>query len=1180
MSGGKSLDARLVTLDGTHLIEASAGTGKTWTITSLYLRLILERDIKVSNLLVMTYTNAATRELRSRIRQTLETARHCLSNGSTEAISQLTAQTIDSEQFLYRARRALLDFDEAAIFTMHGFCQRVLAERSFEAATPFELEVLTDQSALLAEIIDDFWRTRICSAEPLWASYLLSQGAADAKQLQRLLYPLVGRPYLQVVAPAAVATEPNNERSLLAAFEELQQLWQTARQTIAELLHDHPALNRNAYRVASIPRWIEAMNNFLSRARPDFVCFAEFRHFDRFQSTILQSPKSLKKGQHAPEHPFFDACDHYATLHSQQKDIFMARYQRLQSELFDYANHELLARKSEQHLQSYDDLLYRLNLALDQNPLLTDTLRTDYQAVLVDEFQDTDPTQYAILERVFISGGLPTFLVGDPKQAIYSFRGADIYSYLRAKRDVADHHQLDTNWRSSDRLIHAVNVLFGNAEHHNPLYFPEIPFSPATGASNTRLELSGDPNIKAALVCWQIARNEPSKLLSKQNARQQAAQATAGEIARLLTIPAKLGNNPLAASDIAVLVRTHHEAEIIERSLQAAAVPSVRQTQQNVFDSHEALELERLLIAIAEPTREAHVRAALLTELLGYDARELAELAKDATRWAERLDDFFSYRTLWDEHGFARMFSRLVQGEGIQQRLLAYVDGERRTTNLLHLGELLQAEAPLRAGIQASIKWLAQRRGDSAANEEWLLRLESDAERVRIVTIHASKGLEYPVVFCPFTFGGESAVRHHGPIVCHDAVADALVLDFALSQDDPAYQQAEQSAFAENLRLLYVAVTRAQSRCYITWGAINEAASAPLAWLLHHEEGDTDINACAARVRSLTDEQIATALWRMAAKSSGAFAMCSPPQTAKRYQSSASVPCAGIARVFKRRLPTARLLHSFTALTRGHETDHPDHDALVQRRPQREGDALVFPRGPRAGTCLHRILEKLDFTESIDGAQREMLDSELRCAGFGERWRDSAVMLLDNTLDTAIDGDALRLRTITRKQRCDELEFYTPLAPLSANALSTLLRQHRFGSGAPAQEWIKALNFEQAHGYLHGFIDLIFEYRGRYFLADYKSNDLGFDDAAYTPCQLEITMARESYFLQYLIYALALHRHLQLRVPGYDYGQHFGGVYYLFLRGMEPASSNRRGVYFDRPAQRLIADLDHLVSGE
>ena len=1177
------LDPMRVPLAGAHLIEASAGTGKTWTITALLLRLVLEHDIPVSRILVVTYTNAATRELRSRIRQVLVKAARSLRSQDQAAVSLLTDEPISPDIALHRIRRAILDFDEAAIFTIHGFCQRVLSNRAFESAMPFEAKLLPDESGLLREVVDDFWRLNVYSADPLWASYLLNQRADDPDHLLQGLRHVVGRSYLQVTPLPPLEDTAPSEQAQEVAFQALKTLWGNECETIRDLLMNHAGLNRNVFRLASIPQWFTQMDDFLDRPQPDFNLFGLFHRFNHFQTSVLQTPKSLKKGCDGPRHAFFNACDRYAETHAALLSLFDLRYQHLQRALFDYTNHELQERKKDRHVQSYEDLLTRLQRALktSQGNALAETLRADYQAALVDEFQDTDPVQYDILQRIFIDGALPTFLIGDPKQAIYSFRGADIFSYLRARRTLRERHRLGTNWRSSDRLLQAVNALFGGGAHANPFCFKDIPFNPAAGAPNQRPELTDDSSLKAALVCWHLKREVPEKPLSKEHARQVASAGAANEIVRLLTDQPRLGERTLAAQDIAVLVRTHHEADWIEHSLRNAGVPTIRQTQGSVFETDEATDLERILIAIANPTLEASVRVALLTELLGHDADDLERLAADAGQWDKRLGDFHRYRALWHDHGFARMFRKLVTNEGLHQRLLTYTDGERRLTNVLHLGELLQAQAGPRGGATALLKWLNRQRDiPTGDQDEWLLRLESDADRVRIVTIHASKGLEYPVVFCPFTFGGELRVSQNGPLVFHDAQSDSLTVDFGSAADSVGLIRAREAAFAENLRLLYVALTRAQSRCYITWGAVNDAATAPLAWLLHHREQDPGqnlIEALTSQVRSLTDDDIAADLQRVAQQAKGAMIVTAPPNTHARYQLPNAVSLQSAARVFSRQLPLKRRMHSFTALSRDQETDLPDHDSLIQRRPDISTDPLRFPRGARAGTCLHRILETVDFTDPLQGPQRTTINQLLRAGGFSEEWGDNVVNLLQRVLATPLDGQ--RLADITREQRCDELEFYYPLASLTADALKALLSQHRFGHGSLANDWVERLQFETAAGYLHGFIDLVFESKGRYFVVDYKSNDLGPRDEDYAPERLLATMVQEHYLLQYLIYTLAVHRYLRLRLPDYDYEQHFGGVYYLFLRGMNPVSEKPSGIYFHRPSAALVEDLDRLVDG-
>ncbi|HRY15016.1 MAG TPA: UvrD-helicase domain-containing protein, partial [Candidatus Competibacteraceae bacterium] len=473
------LDPLYTHLAGFNLIEASAGTGKTYTITALYARLVVEAHIPVNRILVVTYTNAATKELRDRIRNRLAQIRHAFLRGRADDEDELAVRlldlTPDRELAIRRLSNALRGFDESAIFTIHGFCKRVLGDNAFESGLSFDTELMADTRELLQEIVEDFWRRQFYPGSPLVVQYFLDQGDSP-ETLLRQVEPHLGKPYLRVITPTGQANGAALEQTFIAAFQQARDRWRQDRAAIEDLLLTSPALNRKSYGLRSIPGWLETMDAYLSADPPRLALFNKFEQF-----TTSRLRASIRRGQTPPQHPFFDACEVLKTACEALADYY--RYQ-IPVQLLEYCNRELALRKRRQQLQSYDDLLLDLHSALhddQRGAALIETLRNRYAAALIDEFQDTDPVQYEIFRRIYVGTGKPVFLVGDPKQAIYSFRGADIFAYLTARRDTVHQHTLEVNWRSAPRLLTALNAVFG-AVRARPFVFDGIPFHPTIPA--------------------------------------------------------------------------------------------------------------------------------------------------------------------------------------------------------------------------------------------------------------------------------------------------------------------------------------------------------------------------------------------------------------------------------------------------------------------------------------------------------------------------------------------------------------------------------------------------------------------------------------------------------------------------------------------------------------------------
>jgi exodeoxyribonuclease V beta subunit len=823
---------------------------------------------------------------------------------------------------------------------------------------------------------------------------------------------------------------------------------------------------------------------------------------------------------------------------------------------------------------------------------LAASIRQQYSAALIDEFQDTDPVQYEIFSRVYTGADLPLFLVGDPKQAIYSFRGADVYAYLKARDDAqGNRHTLDVNWRSTAALIDAVNTLYRRAP--SPFLADGIEFHPAHPADRVPPRLLIDGIDAAPLVLWFLARASQDKPCSKRDAARFSAQATAAEIARLLQLAASgragfVGDGgeltPLRGNDVAVLVRTHAQGRQIKAALAAHAVNSAEQADDSVFDSDEAVELTHLLRAVENPADDTRLRTALVTTLLGADAEALHTLAGDEPAWEAAVLRFDEYHHLWRDAGFFVMSRRLLEREGVPTRLLSMVDGARRMTNLLHLIELLQAEADGSGlGMGQLVDWLIERRQHRfERGEESQLRLESDEQLVQIVTVHRSKGLEFPIVFCPYLWD-ESQRRASpvAPVFFHDPAdedAPTLQLD---GSDAAARALAQREARSESLRLCYVALTRARHRCYVAWGSINGAGRSAPAWLMHRDRRPfADDEEFFDWFESCGDGDLRADLQALQSAAPHAIALAEPPV----FEPGALIPETGTpavpsARVFRGHIDAPWRTVSYSALVRHGAGDRPDHDAWASApapiEPIAADSIHAFPRGSRAGSCLHAIFEHIDFAAAEEAEWRLVIARELNRHGFPPQWEEVLLRMLGDVLHTPLDGGQLRLARVENRQRVNELEFHYPLQRLDAHELARLLDRHAAGQAYRRQ--IERLQFDPVRGYMKGYIDMVFEHAGRWYIVDYKSNWLGASAEDYAAARLPEVMAEDAYGLQYLIYTLALHRFLRARHAGYDYDRHFGGVYYLFLRGISPARGAGFGVYADRPSATLIAALDAYI---
>ncbi|OAJ54357.1 exodeoxyribonuclease V subunit beta [Paraburkholderia ginsengiterrae] len=1215
----EELDVFACSLDGVNQIEASAGTGKTWNICALYVRLLLEKNLNADQILVVTFTKAATAELHERIRGRLAELHRAIEmddDSGDPFIRRLFETTLAPERGIEReaalkvVRRALRTFDQAAIHTIHAFCQRALQEAPFAAAMPFAFEMEADDAALRFELASDFWREQVepvAHAHPAFAAWLVAKRAGPAS-LDEQLARRLKKPLAQLRWGKVDTT--GNGADPQAGFEGARDLWHAEREAITGLLAQaQERLSRTSHKPeqvsAAVAAWTEYFAQGDCHAPPPKAAL---------KLTVSALKKATKVKFEPPEHPFFESAEALAAAVVAAEAAQGARWLSLVQQWLDYAPAELVARKRTRRVVSFDDLLSNLYRALAAHPWLAEALRARYPAALIDEFQDTDPLQFAIFNRIFAPAG-PLFLVGDPKQAIYSFRAADLHTYLAARASASARYTLAVNQRSTAPIVEACNRFF--EANRQAFVLDGLDYQPVRAGERRRPPFS-DPDTSAGdFRIWTLPQGDA--VLTKREAQREASEACAAEIVRLLRGAREgsvtIGDEPLAPGNIAVLVQTHKQGSLIKRVLAAWGVGSVELAQASVFATLDAEQIERVLAAVDTPGDLRRLRAALATDWLGLDAAALWRLeeaadapsaagdpahAADAMGWVER---FSRYRTLWHERGFAVMWRTLMRELRVAQRLVAGVDGERRLTNVNHLAELVQARAATQPGIAPTLRWLAAQR-EQGGGEDAQLRLESDRNLVQIVTVHKSKGLEYAVVFCPFLNDGALREPPSSGLPdareYHDATGDA-VLHYGCDDDEAerASRYAVREQAAERARLVYVALTRAVYRCYLVAGtyqssrSTKESRRSVLNWLVGGEGHDFD-----DWLAEPPDEAALSARWH--ALAGGPVTLQALPR-AERGVPLESLQDSGArmqARVNRRPLRDQWRMASFSGLIAAGnkagevhvpvEEVRPDHDELAdalaatplpiaQPPSYAEDDILAFPRGAAAGDCLHRMFELADFTdrstwpEAIRGALRE------RPAPAVPELAARLPAMMHNLLRDVVAAElqpGMALANLNPRRRLNELEFLFAAPSLDFPALRELLIEHGYPD--------VALEPGVLRGFVKGFIDMIVEHDGRFWIVDWKSNHLGDTAADYAAAPLEAAMASHAYHLQALLYTVALHRYLKTRVRDYSYDTHIGGYLYLFVRGVRPQwrdADGPAGVHRRRPAFELVALLDAAMIG-
>lgn len=1176
-------------LSGHILIEASAGTGKTYTISRLFLRLLLEKEYPPSSILVVTFTEAASSELKERIYDIVKKALEAYSCGSSNDpfLKSLLAR-IDSEKACPLLQTALYNFNTVSIHTIHGFCQKVLYENSFESGAAFESTIITEQNSLIQEIIHNFWRINFYAEKPSFLAYAISSGISPETFLD--LARAAGRFFQNLkVIPEISKTGDSSalETSFNQSFQELKSRWKEDRYQILKIL-ETGNLKATKYSQKIIQEIVILMDTMLDS---EIAAPTLFKRFENFTTPVLAS--STKKGFTPPEHPFFALCDKHAEYAEQLRSFFDNRILQLQISFLSYLNQELSIRKQARGQLFFDDLLKNVHTALTnskQSKELTTKLRETYNAALIDEFQDTDSVQYQIFSLIF-NNNLPLFMIGDPKQSIYGFRGADIFTYLKASQQVSARYTLLANYRSDPSLLSALNTLF--LRNDQQFVHQDIGYTEAVPGNPDSQQVIIDEVIQPALNFLLVDDQAGSD--KKTDKTTLICQSVTTEISELLTRSlqnkAFINSRKINPSDIAVLVRTNREAEAIQQSLSSVHVPSVIDSGSSVFETEDAIFLERFLSALLEPTRSELINAVLATPFFGLNANAIENLSSTQQEWESYVSKFLHYHALWRDHGFMYMFRHFLAQEHIRPKLLAIEQGERHLTNILHLSELLHLnENQKQAGMTNLHSWFLQKITDNTmqVSDEEMLRLESDKDAVTILTIHKSKGLEYPIVFCPFWHNSELSNK---AIACtfHDPQSDnASVLAIGTEEINRNRQLIETEILAENMRLLYVALTRAKSCCYVVWGKIRGEESSALAYLLHKNliGDDFSLPALKEKVKSLSFEQIRQILSEISNQNESIAVVekqAEPKKIVMPQIDQKQLSCLKL----EGGIPESWKISSFSSLTRNHYMpESPDYDFSTENNDLPGNDTenedhtiFNFPRGSIAGTFLHSVFEQIDFSDPNSIQQKVDLESLLDLYGFDHSWKPVISKLVKDTLNTPLKNgsDVFRLSEIPDRSSRKEMEFYFPLKKISPSDLTKLfsgqLQTDLFSSDYHAE----GLHFSPSGGFMKGYIDLFFEKGDRFFILDWKSNHLGDSFEDYNAESLKETMKSEHYILQYHIYMTAIDKYLQLRYKGYSYQKNFGGVYYIFLRGIDGKSDS--GIYFDRPSVEIVRKLREVLIG-
>ena len=1172
-------------LVGLNSIEASAGTGKTYTIAVLYVRILLGHgsdNIKnhqpANKILVVTFTDAATSELRDRIRsKIIETRKAFKSMHSndpiiSEIISDLSDKRDDCIDMLIQAERQI---NETAIHTIHGFCQRMLKQSAFETGTPFESEFITDDLEIFTNVISDYWRNVFYKLDKNLTKIVSAKWNTPSDMLFTVRSMISSN--VNVITPAAI-TE-NSVQSITdihtSIIDTINKLKNSCRLSICDAVDaiKRSGISKSSFREDHLKKWISNINAWTETETTDYSYPPELIKF----STPFLTEKT--KGN-AAEHQLIDEITAFVSEKLSVHGFIIA-------DAIEKCKKQLEQEKAKKQLISFDDLLTNLSTALHSagGNTLAQTIRDLYPIALIDESQDTDEIQYNIFKAIYSEACLQHHnqhycltTIGDPKQAIYSFRGADVHTYITAKNDAQNLFTLDTNWRSTTNMVSAVNTLF--SINKNAFILDGInyqPVAPSPKASSNRLVVNGEESSALNMIV-----NYSEKSVSKADYTSVLSDSVSKQISTLLNsknsyIEDATGTKTsIKPQDISILVRTADEANIIKNTLSKNGIDSVfLSAKTSVYASHEAKDLLRIATAMATPT-QLNIKSALTTSLLDISIDELIDLDENENTLEHAISEFIEYNRIWNKFGIQAALNKILVIRRVVEKLMQKEQSERKIANVLHIAELLQAQ-PTTTPLQI-IRSLAEKIANPRSNSDnEQLHLESDRDLVQIITIHKSKGLEYNIVFIPFALTNRDITE----TIFHD---DLNIATYAPSPTKNQTNRARVEKLAEDVRLLYVAATRAVYSCYIGITPLRDGKKSTtsidktaIGWLLNGSEYVPpenihslmmDFKNCNPSAISIIDKDQLSYLEPIVQK----------PTTTQLTASSHSMKSINKDNWFVTSYSALTSHHSYNTSVALQPTERDLEVRMDEEEPvEKELNIFNFEKGATAGTFLHTIFEEINYNNDVFSKNTTTKIKNLMLVNnYDDCWlepiQNMVKAVLDRNLMSTLNNDPIVLKDISMEDILPEMEFMFPITKINAKTLSSLISNHD-----DLSKNLPDLEFSEVSGMIKGFIDLTFKANGKFYVLDWKSNHLGDDPSAYTTESIKESMRDHRYDLQYQIYSLALHKLLESRIPDYDYKRHFGGAFYVYLRGVD---TNENGIFYTKPSLEFLQDLEHFFKNE
>jgi exodeoxyribonuclease V beta subunit len=1141
----KKIDIFSINLSGIKMIEASAGTGKTFTIILLYLRFLLGINIKkkysIKNILIITYTKNAVKEIKKRLEKNIyKMYLDCLKKKTNNKnYIKIFNKIKNFKKATYKLKSAYENINDISIYTIHGFCQYILKKKNNYYEYLIDKKKVYEENFLYKESTYNFWRNFFypCNKE---ISNIILQYWKSPEDLFKKIYS-----WLNIKSKIHIYTKIKDQNIFSAhkknieIIQKFKKKWNKINIYLEKIFLEKK-LNKRIYHKKNFFRWIKKVQEWTKEKTKNYNIPKELYYF---------SKKKIEKNTTSTEgFPYLKKVNKFLKKKISLKEVLLINAIKEIPKIY---------KKIKKKKFSYDNLITSLLQSLKKEKNLKKYIQKKFPIAFIDEFQDTDFQQYKLFQKIYIKKKTTLILIGDPKQSIYNFRGADIFFYLKNKSKMQNIYTLNENWRSSKKLIDSVNLLFTRIK--NIFLFKKIRFIPVVPSKKSnKKKFFIKKKEQSALKIWlqpgiQKTPDEYNNWISKtcaQNINNLIQKIKKSQA--ILKIEKK--KRKLKIEDICILVKNYHEFKQIKRELLKLNINSYYTSyNKSIFQTVEVKEMYFILKSILYTSNESYFYRALFTSIIYKNTYIISQIKKKYSLWSTLKEKFLRYKNIWINKGILNLIKIIISESNLYQRYFFYKKYKEKISNLIHLGEILEKKTILRKEEYSLITWFKEKVYQKENyNKNYQQKLNHDNKStINITTIYKSKGLEYPVVWVPFISNFFKSKK----FIFHDRKKYNTFINLCESKKKIKLEKEEK--LSEEIRLLYVAITRSIFQCNLGVSPLVKKKPKNNKTEFHK----SGLGYILQKGKPMTSQELYNEIKKITFKKKIKL-IIKKEKLNKKIEKKIFYKKDLKSEIFYKKFQENENT-SYTKILKEHyklNTQKKKIKKSTKKIKKEELNQYTFPQGKKYGKILHKILEKINFKKEINEKSIQKIIKKK----IDKKWITTIKNWIQSILIHPFLKNKVNLLSL-KKKIIREMEFYLPLKKkINLFSINSIIKKN------------KTLYFkkqENQKGILKGFIDLIFLFKNKYYFVDYKFNFLGNKKKYYTKKKIKKYFFEKKYNIQFYLYSIALHRFLKKKIKNYNFKKNFGGAYYLFLRGINKKKINQ-GIFYIIPKYNLVKKIN------